>query len=155
NRKDWPADLATCRGLPEVKALREALHVDATPALTLLKHPRAEIRVAALAALEYRKDWRAGQAEYVLHIAQTAPEPPVRAAAVTALGNLEEQTLIETLAAFLRDASWEVRRAAAEALLWDTERRWAWIRTAVRNTLADPLLHNDGALRHEGQLLTA
>src|SRR5438046_1970483 len=30
DRKDWPADLTACRSLPEVKALREALHVDAT-----------------------------------------------------------------------------------------------------------------------------
>ncbi len=155
NRTDWPPDLATCKSLPEVKALREALHVDATPALALLKNPRAEVRVAALAALEFRKDWRPGQAEYVLYIAESAAEAPVRAAAVTALGNVEEQTLVETLARFLRDPSWEVRRAAIEALLWDTERRWPWLRQAVRNTLADPLLQNDGPLRHEGQILTA
>src|SRR5262249_46783547 len=37
NRKDWPMELGTCRTLPEVKALREALHLDATPALALLK----------------------------------------------------------------------------------------------------------------------
>jgi HEAT repeat protein len=155
SRKDWPADLAACKSQPEVKALREALHVDATPALALLKHPRVEVRVAALAALEYRKDWRPGQAEYVFYIADTAGVPPVRAAAVTALGNVEEQTLIEALARFLRDPSWEVRRAAIEALLWDTERRWHWLRQAVRTTLADPLLQNDGPLRHDGQSLTA
>lgn len=153
-RKDWPADLTACRTLPEVKALREALHFDATPALALLKHARLEVRVAALAALEFRKDWRPGQAEYVLHLARTAAEPPVRAAAVTALGNLEEPDLIEPLAGFLRDPAWEVRRAAAEALLWDTERRWPFIRHAVRGALADPLLQTDGPLRHDGQLLT-
>jgi hypothetical protein len=154
SRKEWPADLAACRALPEVKALREALHFDATPALSLLHQPRAEVRVAALAALEFRKDWRPGQAEFVLQLAQTAPEPPVRAAAVMALANLDERQLVETLADFLRDPSWEVRRAATEALLWDTERRWPWIRFAVRRTLADPALQGDGALRHDGQLLT-
>jgi hypothetical protein len=153
-RKDWPADLAACRGLPEVKALREALHFDATPALALLHKPGPEVRVAALAALEFRKDWRPGQAEFVLQVAQTAPEPAVRAAAVMALGNLDERELVETLAEFLRDPSWEVRRAATEALLWDTERRWPWIRHAVRQTLADPTLQGDAALRHDGQLLT-
>jgi HEAT repeat protein len=154
-RKNWPADLAACRSLPEVKALREALHFDATPALALLKNPRPEVRVAALAALEFRKDWRVGQAEYVLHVARAATEPPVRAAAVTALANLEERDLVEALAGFLRDPAWEVRRAAAEALLWDTERRWPWIRHAVRAALADPLQQGDGPLRHDGQLLTA
>jgi HEAT repeat protein len=155
SRKDWPADLAACKALPEVKALREALHLDATPALALLQHRRPEVRVAALAALEFRKDWRPGQAEYVLMVAQTAQEPPVRAAAVTALGNLDERSLVETLANFLRDASWEVRRAATEALLWETEHRWSWIRHAVRHTLADPALQNDGPLSHDGHLLTA
>jgi hypothetical protein len=154
NRQEWPADLGACRTLPEVKALREALHVDPTPALALLHHPRLQVRVAALAALEFRKEWRPGQAEYVLHVAQTAAEPAVRAAAVTALGNLDERPLVETLAGFLRDSSWEVRRAAIEALLWDSEHRWSWIRHAVRATLADPALHEDGALLHDGNVLT-
>src|SRR5262245_30396500 len=42
DRKDWPADLAACRTLPDVKALREALHFDAAPALNLLTHKRLE-----------------------------------------------------------------------------------------------------------------
>ncbi len=153
-RRDWPADLAACRTLPEVKALREALHIDATPALALLQHKRVEVRVAALAALEFRKDWRPGQAEYVLQVAEAAEEPAVRAAAITALANIDDRPLVETVSNFLRDSSWEVRRAATEAVLWDTTNRWAWIRHAVRRTLSDPLLHNDGALRHEGNLLT-
>src|SRR5262249_35852814 len=32
---------------------------------------------------------------------------------------------------------------------------WPWIRHAVRRTLADPVLQNDGPLRHDGTLLTA
>ncbi|HMF17208.1 MAG TPA: HEAT repeat domain-containing protein [Gemmataceae bacterium] len=153
-RKEWPADLATCRNLAEVKALRAALGVDASPALALLQHSRPEVRVAALAALEFRKDWRPGQAELVLQVAQRAEQPAIRAAAVTALGNLEDRTLVETLAQFLHDNSWEVRRAAIESLLWDSERRWHWIRFAVRRILADPLFLTDGPLIHDGQLLT-
>lgn len=155
NRKEWPSDLAACRSLPEVKALRAALGFDAAPALVLLQHPRLEVRVAALAALEFRKEWRPGQAELVLQIAQRAEQPAVRAAAVTALGNLDDRELVETLAQFLHDTSREVRKAATEALLWDTEHRWSWIRFAVRRILADPLFLSDGPLTHDGQLLTA
>jgi len=155
NRKEWPTDLAGCRTLPEVKALRAALNIDASPALALLSHPRPEVRVAALAALEFRKDWRPGHAELVLQVAQRAEQPAVRVAAVTALGNLDDRSVVETVAQFLHDPSWEVRKAAAESLLWDTEQRWAWIRFAVRRVLADTLYQNDGPLWHEGQLLTA
>jgi hypothetical protein len=154
NRKDWPTDLSGCRALPEVKALRAALVVDASPALALLYHPRPEVRVAALAALEFRKEWRPGQAEAVLQVAQRAEQPAVRAAAVAALGNVEDRLLVETVAQFLHDTSREVRKAAAESLLWDTEQRWTWIRFAVRRILADPLFYSDGALNHEGQLLS-
>jgi HEAT repeat protein len=152
-RKEWPADVAACRQLPEVKALREALHVDASPALDLLGSRRTEVRVAALAALEFRQDWRRGQAETVLQLAQTAPEPAVRAAAVTALANVDDRLMIEALAEYLRDPSWEVRRSATEALLWDCERRWTWIRHAVRRSLGDPALKDDGPLLHDAQPL--
>jgi len=155
NRKEWPADLAGCRTLPEVKALRAALNIDASPALALLSHERPEVRVAALAALEFRKDWRPGHAELVLQVAQRAEQPAVRAAAVTALGNLDNRAVVETVAQFLHDPSWEVRKAAAESLLWDTGQRWPWIRFAVRRVLADTLYQNDGPLWHEGQVLTA
>jgi HEAT repeat protein len=154
-RRDWPADLAACRQLPEVKALREALHIDAGPALELLSASRVEVRVAALAALEFRSSWRRGQAEQVLALAQGAPEPAVRAAAITALANVDDRSLIEVLAEFLRDPSWEVRRAATEALLWDSERRWPAIRHAVRRCLGDISLKDDGPLYHDAQLLSA
>lgn len=153
-RQEWPSDLAACRTLPEVKAFRAALGFDAAPALSLLEHPRVEVRVAALAALEFRKEWRPGQAEMVLQIAQRAEQPALRAAAVTALANLEERSLVEMLAQFLHDTSREVRKATTEALLWDSERRWPWIRFAVRRILADPLFQSDGPLSHDGQLLT-
>lgn len=152
-RKDWPAELDACRGLPEVKAFREALHVDAAPALALLDHARPQVRIAALAALEFRKDWRPGQAERVLILAHSADQPAVRAAALAALANLDDRLLIEAVAEFLRDPSAAVRRAAAEALLWDAERRWPWIRYTVRFTLADPAHASEGALPYQGQSL--
>ena len=149
SRQDWPADLLQCRSLPEVKAFRAALAYDATPALAMLSHPRIEVRVAALSALEFRKDWRPGQAELVMQIAQRAEEPVVRAAAVLALGNLDDRIMIETLAQFLNDPSREVRRAAVEALLWESENRWSWIRFAIRRTMSDPLFRDDGPVLPE------
>jgi len=154
NRQDWPSELSECRNLPEVKVLRAALGFDASPALALLHHPRPEVRVAALAALEFRKDWQPGQAELVLQVTQRAEQPAVRAVGVTALGNVEDRLLIENVAQFLHDTSAEVRRAAIEALLWDTERRWGWIRFAVRRILADPLFITDGPLIPDRQMLT-
>jgi hypothetical protein len=120
-----------------------------------LRHPRAEVRLAALAVLEYRKDWRPGQAELVLQLAQSAEQPAIRAAAVTALGNVEDRELIEMVASFLHDNSIEVRRAAIEALLWDCEKRWPWIRFHVRRVLADALFFSDGPVIPDGQLLSA
>jgi HEAT repeat protein len=153
-RRDWPADLDACRSLPEVKALREALYLDAAPALELLTHARPQVRIAALAALDFRKYWRPGQAEVVLELALRAEEPAIRAGALSALANIEDRALIESLAEFLRDPSPQVRRAATEALLWDTERRWIWIRHAVRRSLGDPLCQDDGPLNLAGSLLT-
>jgi HEAT repeat protein len=153
NRHDWPADLSQCRTLPEVKAFRATLAYDAAPALVMLQNARVEVRVAALAALEFRKDWRPGQAELVMQTAQRAEEPAVRAAAVLALGNLDDRLMIETLAQFLNDANRDVRRAAVEALLWDCEHRWSWIRFAVRRTMSDPLFKDDDPILPEGQLL--
>jgi hypothetical protein len=154
NRKDWPQDLASCCTLPEVKALRETLHQDATPALTLLGHPRPQVRLAALAALEFRNFWRSGQAQTVLQMAQQSPEPVIRAAAVSALANVEDRLLVEQVAEYFQDSSWEVRRAAQEALLWDMDNRWTWIRHAVRRSLADSSQIDDGPLLPGGQTLT-
>ncbi len=155
HRLDWPAQLNDCRLLPEVKALREALHVDASPALSLLSNPRPEVRVSALSALEFRQNWRPGQPQVILQLAQHAVEPEVRAAALNALANVDDRTTIEALAEFLRDSSPLVRQTAAEALLWNTEQNWPWIRLAVRRTLADPVCQDDGPMRHEGNVLTA
>ena len=154
-RVEWPAELDACRLLPEVKALREALHVDASPALELLTNSRPQVRVAALAALEFRQNWRHGQAELVLNAARRAVEPETRAAAVYALANRDDREIVEGLAEFLYDPSHGVRQAATEALLWNTEHRWPWIRAAARRCLSDPACGDDGPLRHEGRQLTA
>lgn len=153
-RCDWPEKLHDCRMLPEVKALREAVYLDASPALSLLANPKPEVRVAALAALEFRQNWRPGQPQIVLQLAQHAVEPEVRATAVNALANVEERTTIEALAEFLHDSSRLVRQTAADALLWNTELNWTWIRLAVRRALADSVCQDDGPIRHEGELLT-
>ncbi len=150
NRKDWPDNLRACRQLPEVKALREALHIDAQPALNLLSNPRPQVQVAALGALEFREDWRKGQPDIVLNVAQRTPEPEIRAAAISALANIDDRATVEALADFLHDASPLVRQAATEALLWDVESRWSWIRNAVRMALGSQYGQNDGALRLEG-----
>jgi HEAT repeat protein len=153
-RRDWPADPQACRLLPEVKALRDALYIDASPALGLLGDARPHVRVAALAALEYRQSWRPGQAEVVLQLAQKAVEPEVRAAAVNALANVEDRLIVEALAELLHDPSPLVRQTTGEALLWNTENNWSWIRVAVRRALGDPVAQSDGPLRHSGSLFT-
>jgi HEAT repeat protein len=155
DRRDWPGDLAGCRALPEVKALREAVHSDPVPALAMLLQPRPQVRMAALAAMEFRKYWEPGQAELVLSVAQHAQEPDVRAAAIMALANVDDRLLVERLAEYLRDSSPEVRRAATEALLWNTERRWQWIRPAVRQALGDAACEVDGPMIPNGQLLSS
>jgi hypothetical protein len=149
-RKDWPADLRDCQNLPEVKAFREALAIDATPALNLLHHARPQVRMAALAALEYRQDWRPDQVDLVLRFARQTTEPLLRAAAVTALGNLKDRALVEKVAEFLQDPAPEVRQATTDVLFWDCERRWNWIRPAIHQALADPARAGDGPLTWDG-----
>jgi HEAT repeat protein len=80
--------------------------------------------------------------------------PALRAAAVAALANIEDRELVEMVASFLHDNSRDVRRAAIEALLWDCEKRWPWIRFHARRFLADPLFSGDGPLIPDGQLLS-
>ncbi len=154
-RADWPADLQACRSLPEVKALREALQIDASPALQLLHHPRLEVRVAALGALEYRHNWYPGQPEMLLHLAQHTVEPEIKIGVIQALANIDDRLLIEPLAEFLFDPVAEVRHSAVEALMWNVEQRWTWLRTAVRVALAHPNAQHDGPLFQAGPSLSA
>lgn len=152
-RKDWPSDLSFCPTLPEVMELRDAVRADAAPALALLQDPRPEIRASALAALAYRKSWKAGQDAMVKRVAQSAREPAVRAAAVRALAFTRDREQVEVLAGFLRDRAPEVRRSATEVLFWESERRWAWVRYSVHDTLGDPALRDEGALPLAGVTL--
>lgn len=152
-RRDWPLDLLACRTLPEVKAMRESLQIDASPALNLLTHPRLEARVAALAALEYRQNWQVGQPEMLLHLAQRTPDPEIKIGCVQALANVEDRNLIEPLAELMFDPVPEVRKAAIEALLWNTDQRWPLLRNQVRQALAHPNGQEDGPLFQVGPVL--
>jgi HEAT repeat protein len=145
-RTDLPADLHACRLIPEVRELREAIFEEAAPVLPFLQHQSPQVRVIVLTALEFRKTWRMGQPDVVLRLAQTDREPIIRAAALLALGSVQHRTLIEAMAECLRDPVSDVRRAAAEALLWDTDRRWVWIRHALHQALGDPRFAKDGPL---------
>jgi hypothetical protein len=155
SRTLWPLQLADCRTLPEVTALREAVRDEVRPVLALLDDPRAEVQCAALAALEYRPHWRPGEAEMVLRTARGSFEPAVRAAAAYALASVDSPDLIAGLAGLLRDTAPEVRAAAAEAILWDADARWPFARDGIREALADPARVNDGPLFSAGRVPAA
>ena len=152
-KTDWPGDLHACKELPTVRQFREALTFDAMPAVNLLTNTRAEVRLAALAALEYRPNWRIGQVELILNHLQNEGVPVVRAAAINAVANVDERRASEILAEALHDGDPRVRQAASDALFWDKNRRWDWLRNGVRTALADPKLHDCGPLIREGQRL--
>jgi hypothetical protein len=154
-RTRWPERLDDCRAMADVGRLRAALQDDPTPALALLDDPRATVQVAALGALEYRTAWRPGEAELVLRTARHSGEPGVRAAACYALAGVETADLVAGLAGFLSDTAPEVRRAAADALLWGGDRRWPLARDAVRFALSEPHYADDGALFAESGRLPA
>jgi HEAT repeats len=149
-RTEWPAELGDCRLVPEVNALREVLHVDASPALQLTHHSSPQVRLAALAALEGHPRWRQGQPELVLKLARGAAEPEIRAAAVRALTNIADREMVEALSECFYDASPHVRREGGGALLGDPDVNWGWIRPALRRALAEPTCQGDGAVRPEG-----
>jgi len=146
SRTQWPMQLADCRVLPEAALLRDAICDEPGPALAMLSDPRPEVQTAALGALEYRTGWRPGEAELVLKFGQQHREPAVRAAAAYALAGVGPADLVAGLAGFLRDPATDVRRAAAEALMWHADSRWPFARDMVKESLADPRLANDGAI---------
>ena len=90
----------------------------------------------------------------LLNIARQSSEAEIKIGVVQALANLEERLLIEPLSEFMFDPAPQVRHAAVEALLWNTEQRWHWLRNAVRIALAHPHARNDGPLFQAGPLLT-
>jgi hypothetical protein len=70
-----------------------------------------------------------------------------------ALANIEDRALVEMIGEFLRDPDRGVRRAAADALFWDIEKSWSWLRTQVRYALSE--CERDGPLRYNGPSLPA
>jgi hypothetical protein len=82
-------------------------------------------------------------------------EPDARAAAVNALANTDDRNLIESLSEFLLDPSPLVRQTATEALLWNTEARWPWVRLSLRAAMAHPACQADGPLHSGGTLFCA
>ena len=143
-RVHWPEDYDLYVGLPEVRNLRETLREDPSPALAMLVHPRTEVRAAAFVALQGRPSWRTVEAAAVIAAARQAHDPPVRAAAVTALATADDPVTIAEIGMLLRDPAPVVRVAAADAILSGGARRWPEVRGYVRDSLADPLLANDG-----------
>jgi len=93
-RVHWPLQLADCRTLPEVAALREAVRDEVRPVLALLADPRPEVQCAALGALEYRPNWQPGEAELVLKTGRDSLEPAVRAAAAYAMAGVDRKSTV-------------------------------------------------------------
>lgn len=150
---DWPNDMQAIKDLPIIRQFRDALVFDAVPALELLSHLRPEVRYAALCALEYRPHWRQGQVDLILNHYPNESVPLVRVAAIQAVASVDDRRATEVLSEALHDSDPRVRQAAGDALFWDSERRWDWLRNGVRNALADPKLHDCGPLIKEGQKL--
>jgi hypothetical protein len=143
-RTNWPT-LEETRKHPDGLQLRDLLQDDPTPAIALLGHPRPEVQLCALAALQYRPRWRRIHAQILLQTAQASTQPLIRSSALTALANVEDPMIVNALVPYLRDSSMEVRRAAAGALLWKSEKHWTSIRSSLRASLSDPKCARDGA----------
>jgi hypothetical protein len=146
SRTQWPEDLDACRHISDVKVLRDALRDEVGPAMHLLTGHSPAVRIAALAAMEFRRFWRRGQPDLVLEIAKNDPLPEIRAAALLALAGVNQRLIVEEMVNSLRDQSAVVRQAAVDALLWDCEARWIWVRHAVHEALADPRFIKDGPM---------
>ncbi len=146
HRTRWPDHLAGYADIPEVRALQEALLDDPGPAVRLFYDHRVEVRTAAFIALQSRTYWRPGEAEAVVDAIRRTSNPGVKAAGISALNAVTQTDVIADLAEYLRDRAPEVRQAALITLLAGDGGRWPLIRDAIRDTLADPQLANDGSL---------
>lgn len=145
SRGEWPA-YDQFHALPEVQALKDALEENAAPALPFLAHPDPNIQVAILTAMAYQPTWRKGQVETVFHYLAASDEPAVRAAAVIAAARVRKTRHLNVLLAFLHDHYSIVRRATAQAIMWDVHQRWTTIRSQIRLALAEPNAVKDGPL---------
>jgi len=153
NRTEWPLSPSDCRHLPEVRQLREAILLDPTPALHLLRDPRLPVKVAALMALEFRPTWLPGQADQIAYMLTTADEPILRSGCLRALAPITDPALTQVLLNFPRDPSRDVRSAAIDSLLFRPEKRWHQIRQPLHDFLNDPRYAGDGAMAWSGALL--
>lgn len=158
-KTDWPANLSECRSVPDVVLFRQTIQFDAGPALDLLDHAHPAVRVAALAALEQRMHWRIGQVERILRLLEGERIPEVRIAAIAALSNVRSRRATEALALLLADPDDGVRKTACQTLFTKAEgrnrdRRWPWMRNAVRHALSSVVLSDAVPLLQEGQLLS-
>lgn len=155
-REEWPERYEDIRQIPEIRALREALRENPSPALAFLNHPSPKLQAVVLTALEFQPSWRKDQADAVIQRANFTDEPLVRTAAVMALACVTKSRHLACVVPFLTDASPEVRRAAGIALLWDARTRWNDVRGHVREALSQQHTAKDGALPCSGALpLTA
>lgn len=151
-RSRWPEDLAEYHHLPEVRALREVISDDPSPVLAILSDPRAEVRAAALLALQNRPYWRVHESAQVLTAANQAREPILCATALAALTSAEDSVTLQEVATYLRHPSPEVRTAAFTVLLHNCGRRWPGVRNAIKEALADPAYAEDGPVPGAGKL---
>jgi hypothetical protein len=145
-RTHWPEDIASCERLPEVKLLQDLIHHDAEPALMVLNHPRPQVRMVLLSSLQGRAIYAPGQAERILAAAYYAQEPVVRAAALRALANVREPHLLQRMSEFAVDSALEVRRATAEAMVYNAHVRWMDTRRYIHAALNDRRFIEDGPL---------
>ena len=85
--------------------------------LELLKHPRRQIRYAALAALESHHNWEQTEVELVLRMARQDPDEELRCAAILALANVDDRQVVEELAGFMENGSCAVRETVVQSVL--------------------------------------
>ncbi len=145
-RAGWPKTLPEFARIPEVMELQSVVREDPTLVLILLDDRRPDVQLAGLSALQGRPYWRWDEAGTLLKMARTTQVPEVKILVVLALGTADNADIMAGVVEFLKDPSKDVRTAASKSLLMGGEQRWAIVRTAFRNLLADPLYLSDGAL---------
>ncbi|MGL6096685.1 MAG: hypothetical protein ACRC7O_12925, partial [Fimbriiglobus sp.] len=145
-RTGWPEHVALYSMEPDIRDLRDAVQDDPSPAIGLLLHPRPEVRAAGFVALQGRPKWRAVDSMAVIAALRQTQDPDTRAVGVSALNTADDPAAVVELAELLRDPAAAVRAAAAEAVLNGGGRRWADVRLAVRDAMADPAFEDDGPI---------
>ncbi len=145
-RASWPETLPEFARIPEIEELQSVVRDDPTLVLILLDDRRPDVQLAGLSALQGRPYWRWDEAGALLKMARTTTVPEVKISVLHALGTADNADVMQGVVEFLKDPSKDVRKAASESLLMGGERRWALVRGAIRNLLADPAFLTDGSL---------